>query len=400
MAEYAYRIKHNKGSFIHLLQNGKYLSVPSFPLTPETTSPTRSGATSRATIPFQSSIREICATPFHPLRSPRVRPSTCSTRSISLLSHVSLSSLSHPATGTYAAAAEAVEYLAHLGVAAVRVLSLEPHVCGAGSTIDARCWRSLPRSLPHRQPHVVYPGIPHPSYGTQRELAALLQALRSRGVASLLDVDLSVSTASDWFDFDGTASQYAFGTLFDKTGLFNCHQRRCARPDLATGSVARQLVATYLRRFVETIGFDGLWWRNVLCLRLKGDRCASGSGNDHTVAIAFLRSLANEQWTLFGEDTNGEVTPENPNSAVKNIADSTLHRGLGFRGQLDKSPWGCEATVRRRGQRLLSATLEKTINVTLVEAYVESFVSVYQRSVITLNDPDTLLVRIGRVGDG
>lgn len=138
----------------------------------------------------------------------------------------------------------------------------------------------------------------------------------------------------------------------------------------------------------------------MLCLRLKGDRCASGSGNDHTVAIAFLRSLANEQWTLFGEDTNGEVTPENPNSAVKNIADSTLHRGLGFRGQLDKSPWECEATVRRRGQRLLSATLEKTINVTLVEAYVESFVSVYQRSVITLNDPDTLLVRIGRVGDG
>ena len=56
--------------------------------------------------------------------------------------------------------------------------------------------------------------------------------------------------------------------------------------------------------------------------------------------------------------------------------------------------------MRRRGQRLLSATLEKTINVTLVEAYVESFVSVYQRSVITLNDPDTLLVRIGRVGDG
>lgn len=152
MAEYAYRIKHNKGSFIHLLQNGKYLSVPSFPLTPETTSPIRSGATSRATIPFQSSIREICATPFHPLRSPRVRPSMCSTRSISLLSHVSLSSLSHPATGTYAAAAEAVEYLAHLGVAAVRVLSLEPHVCDAGSTIDARCWRSLPRSLPHRQP--------------------------------------------------------------------------------------------------------------------------------------------------------------------------------------------------------------------------------------------------------
>ena len=43
MAEYAYRIKHNKGSFIHLLQNGKYLSVPSFPLTPETPSPTRSG---------------------------------------------------------------------------------------------------------------------------------------------------------------------------------------------------------------------------------------------------------------------------------------------------------------------------------------------------------------------
>ena len=246
----------------------------------------------------------------------------------------------------------------------------------------------------------MYPGIPHPSYGTQHELTQLLQALRLQGVSSLLDVDLSVSTASDWYDFDGSASQYAFGSLFDHTGVFACHERSCARPDLATGSVSRQLVTTYLRRFVETIGFDGLWWRNLLCLRLKGDRCESGVGNDHTVAIAYLRSLANEQWTLFGEDTNGEVTLENPSSTVQNIADSTMRRGLGFRGQLDKSMWGWEESVSGRGQRLLAITLEKTINATTVAAYVESFVSVYQRSVITLNDPDTLLVIIGDVCDG
>lgn len=56
--------------------------------------------------------------------------------------------------------------------------------------------------------------------------------------------------------------------------------------------------------------------------------------------------------------------------------------------------------MRRRGRRLLAATLEKTVNATQVEAYVESFVSVYQRSVITLNDPDTLLVRVGFGSDG
>ena len=246
---------------------------------------------------------------------------------------------------------------------------------------------------------VVYPGIPHPTYGTQRELTELLQALRLQGVASLLDVDLSVSTASDWYDLDGTASQYAFGSLFDRTGLFACHGRSCARPDLATGSVARQLVTTYLRRFVETLGFDGLWWRNLLCLRLKGDRCESGGGNDHTVAIAYLRSLANEQWTLFGEVTNGEVTLENPDSTVRNIADSTMRQGLGFRGQQDRSMWGCDSFVSGRGRRLLAITLEKTINKTMVAAYVESFVSVYPRSVITLNDPETLLVMIGDVCD-
>ena len=52
-----------------------------------------------------------------------------------------------------------------------------------------------------------------------------------------------------------------------------------------------------------------------------------------------------------------------------------------------------------RGRRLLAITLEKTINTTMVAAYVESFVSVYPRSVITLNDPETLLVRIGDVCD-
>ena len=245
----------------------------------------------------------------------------------------------------------------------------------------------------------MYPGIPHPTYGTQRELTELLQALRRQGVASLLDVDLSASTASDWYDLDGTASQYAFGSLFDRTGLFDCDGRRCARPDLATGAVARQLVTAYLRRFVETLGFDGLWWRSLLCLRLKGDRCAVGGGGDHVVAVAYLRSLANEQWTLFGEDTNGEVALENPDSTVRNIADSTVRQGLGFRGQLDKSMWGCGRRTSGRGKRLLAITLEKTINATMATAYVESFVSVYQRSVITLNDPETLLVAAGEEGE-
>ena len=51
------------------------------------------------------------------------------------------------------------------------------------------------------------------------------------------------------------------------------------------------------------------------------------------------------------------------------------------------------------GRRLLAITLDKTINTTMVAAYVESFVSVYPRSVITLNDPETLLVTMEDVCD-
>ena len=234
---------------------------------------------------------------------------------------------------------EAIEYLSYLGVTTVRIMGLEPHVCEAGSTIDSQCWcRTSLNLLCQDQPSVVYPGIPHPSYGTQAELRSLLLQLQNYNIQSVLDMDLSqFSTSSDWYNYDGSASLTSFGSLFDSTGAYTYEGRTCNRPNLSTDSVTRSLLQTMLRRFVNSIGFSGFWWRGLLCLRLISEQCESGRGSDNTAGVAFLRSFSSDGWLQFGEDTRGEVSVENPSSMIQNIADATSARGLGYDGQVDIS---------------------------------------------------------------
>ena len=143
------------------------------------------------------------------------------------------------------------------------------------------------------------------------------------------------STASDWYDYDGTASSTSFGSLFDTNGLFVYEGHQCCRPNLAGGSVTRSLLHTMLERYVNTIGFSGFWWRGLLCLRLLSRECEQGEGTDNRDAISFLRSLSSEQWIQFGEDTRGEVIVKNASSLIQNIADSVTSRGLGYDGQVN-----------------------------------------------------------------
>ena len=234
---------------------------------------------------------------------------------------------------------DVIEYLNHLGVTTVQIMGLDHHIWESGSRIDSHCWcRNIVQSKCLDRPSVVYHGIPHPSYGTQAELHDLLFQLKSYNIVPILEIDLTqFSTASDWYDYDGTASASSFGSLFDSNGLFTYDGHQCNRPNLTTDSVTRSLLQTMLRRYVNSIGFSGFWWRGLLCLRLLSDQCEQGVGTDNTAAVSFLRSFSSDLWIQYGEDTRGQVTVKNSSSIIRNIADSVASKGLGYDGQVNTS---------------------------------------------------------------
>lgn len=221
----------------------------------------------------------------------------------------------------------------------VEFMNLETHACES-SVIDSSCWctfLSPPLILDHAS--VVYPGIPHPRYGLQSSLCSLLANISFTGMSSLHDVDLTqFSTASDWYNYDGSANSTWFGTLFDaEAPLYQYQGRTRGKPDLQTGTVSHTLLRAMLTRFVGEFGFTGLWWRGLLCLRLDSRECEQGEGSDNKKAVRFLRSMSNSIPFLFGEDTRGVVNVKNPDSVVRDITASASQHGLGFRGALDES---------------------------------------------------------------
>lgn len=187
-------------------------------------------------------------------------------------------------------------------------------------------------------PNIVYPGIPHPSYGSQHDLYELIQAILRAGMSVVIDMDLTkFTTSSDWYNYDGSATSSSFGSLFDNTPLFSYDSRVCAKPILQSNTPTRSIIMSMLRRYSNEFGFKGFYWKGILCLRLDSELCEQGKGSDNMNAVSFLRSLYNEGWTLYGEDKNGIVEVENPSSAIQDIVEGTSNRGLAFDGQLDLS---------------------------------------------------------------
>ena len=63
--------------------------------------------------------------------------------------------------------------------------------------------------------HIVYPGIPHPDFGSASDLRSFLAKLAHYGIRTLSEWDLAYfTTDSDWYNYDGSASSQSFGSLF------------------------------------------------------------------------------------------------------------------------------------------------------------------------------------------
>ena len=65
---------------------------------------------------------------------------------------------------------------------------------------------------------VVYPGVPHPAYGSQKELSQFIAAIHERGLQVVLDMDWTgFSKDSDFYNYDGSFSPSEFGPLFQES---------------------------------------------------------------------------------------------------------------------------------------------------------------------------------------
>ena len=109
-------------------------------------------------------------------------------------------------------------------------MSLEPMQCSLSSSICIKCWCAfclLRSSLD--QASIVYPGVQHPNFGSISELQLLVRAIHSYGMRVVLDMDLS--------------------------------------------------------------GFDGVYWKGLLCFRLNSAHCALGSGRDNSVNTELLQRV-------------------------------------------------------------------------------------------------------------
>ena len=189
----------------------------------------------------------------------------------------------------------------------------------------------------------MYFGHPHPQYGLQSELRSMIQSIHQNGLSVVLDMDLSKFTSySDWYDYDTSATATSFGSLFDSSSpLYHYDSKTCSKLELKSNTPTRSLVLSILQRYTREMGFDGFYWKGLLCLRLHGSECENGKGSDNTDAIVFLKSLHSEGWIMHGEDHMGVIAVENKDSAVKEITDSTSKGGLSFDGQLDLSVYVC-----------------------------------------------------------
>lgn len=190
---------------------------------------------------------------------------------------------SHPGQGTYQSASQLVSYLANLGVTVVRIMSLEPAICFS-SLIDSRCWKRRSN---------VYEGVQHPAYGSQEDLIALVQAIHTKGMLAMIDVDWSgLSRYSDFYDYDGSSIPTSFGPLFQATyDTYEYQSKTCKKFDLASGSAGETIVSSALSRLATVFGFDGIYWRGLMCLRLDSSNCERGTGSDNAINTQYLREV-------------------------------------------------------------------------------------------------------------
>ncbi|CBK20608.2 uncharacterized protein [Blastocystis hominis] len=207
-------------------------------------------------------------------------------------------------------------------------MSLWPMICDGDTEVDSRCWH---------HGTILTPEAPHPAHGSFTDLKALVEAIHSRGMRVLFDVDWTgFSNASVFYDYDQSGHPSSYGPLFEPGEEYRYNAHLSQKPRLTEDQAMFSLFASTLDAFTGPLGFDGVYWKGLLCLRLDGARCAHGQGSENAALAAMLRSVvghfpAVRLW--FGEDDdNLHATTRH---SIQNIVDAVGQGGLGFHAKRD-----------------------------------------------------------------
>ena len=178
----------------------------------------------------------------------------------------------------------------------------------------------------------------HPLFGSTTDIITFIHKAHTLSIRVLIDLDVTGFTPdSNYYNYDLSSYPSPFGPLFQNTSSFPYHNTTSKTVDLGEDYPMNTMVSNLLFRYSYVLGFDGVYWKGLLCLRLDSRECEQGEGSDNEKAVRFLRSMSASIPFLFGEDTRGVVSVKNPDSMVRDITASTSQHGLGFRGALDES---------------------------------------------------------------
>ena len=200
------------------------------------------------------------------------------------------------AIGTYESTIQQLDYLQHLGVTIVRLMNLSPMICSGDAEVDPRCWCRrgwMGSSLVHAS--LLTPEAPHPALGSLQELKKLVTMIHNRGMKVLFEVDWTgFSNRSSYYNYDQSGMPTMYGPLFMDTQEYSYDGHLAQKPCLITDHPLFTIFSGVIDRYIEYYGFDGLYWKGMLGLRLDDMNCGQGYGNDNRLLTEMLQSVVNQ----------------------------------------------------------------------------------------------------------
>ena len=68
--------------------------------------------------------------------------------------------------------------------------------------------------------------------------------------------------------------------------------------DLGTDRPSATILSDIIYRYSWKFGFDGIYWRGLLCLRLNSTQCNEGDGTENVSNALFLKDVVNQMDTM------------------------------------------------------------------------------------------------------
>ena len=139
---------------------------------------------------------------------------------------------------------------------------------------------------------VVFPDVIHPSLGSSYTILQFISVAHSLNIHVICDIDFTgFSSASNYYNYDLSSSPTPFGPLFQSTSSYSYNDHTCRAADMGEDHPMNVILSNMLYRYSYVLGFDGVYWKGLLCFRLDDARCGEGKGEDNAVNTELLKEI-------------------------------------------------------------------------------------------------------------